>query len=181
MATRYVAEHPDEFGIDASRLGVAGDSAGGNLAAVVALMARDRGGPTLNFQLLIYPAVDLTDSDRPSMREYGRDHFISVDAMDWLNTHYVPRREDRRHPYVSPLLAPDLAGLPPAFVISAECDPIRDQAEAYAHRLEAAGVAVQLKRYDGMIHPFFSLGGVVDEGRQAVADAANEVRAALTR
>jgi acetyl esterase len=178
-ATRYVAEHPDEFGIDASRLGVAGDSAGGNLAAVVTLMARDRGGPTLVFQLLVYPGVDLVDTERPSMREYGHDHFISIEALEWLNSHYVPRGDDRRHPYASPLYASDLSGLPPAFVITAECDPIRDQAEAYAHRLEAAGVPVRLKRYDGMIHPFFSLGGVVDEGRQAVADAAEAVKKAL--
>jgi acetyl esterase len=178
-ATRYVAEHPDAFGIDPGRLGVAGDSAGGNLAAVVTLMARDRGGPRLAFQLLIYPGVDLTDSERPSMREYGRDHFISIEAMEWLNSHYVPRREDRRNPYASPLLAPDLSTLPPAFVMTAECDPIRDQAEAYAHRLEESGVPVRLKRYNGMIHPFFSLGGVVDEGRQAVADAAEAVKSAL--
>jgi acetyl esterase len=178
-ATRYVAEHPQEFGIDPARLGVAGDSAGGNLAAVVALMARERGAPTLAFQLLIYPGVDLTDTERPSMREFGHDHFVSIEALDWLNSHYVPRREDRTHPHASPIFAADLSGLPPAFVITAECDPLRDQAEAYAQRLDAARVPVRLKRYDGMIHPFFSLGGIVDGGRQAMRDAGDAVRQAL--
>jgi acetyl esterase len=179
-ATRYVAEHPREFGIDPMRLGVAGDSAGGNLAAVVALMARERGAPALAFQLLVYPGVDLTDTERPSMREFGHDHFVSIEALDWFNSQYVPRREDRTHPHASPIFAADLSGLPPAFVITAECDPLRDQAEAYAQRLEAARVPVRLKRYDGMIHPFFSLGGIVDGGRQAVADAAQAIKSALT-
>lgn len=178
-ATRYVAEHPQEFGIDAARLGVAGDSAGGNLAAAVALMARERGGPRLAFQLLIYPGVDLDDSQRPSMREYGHDHFLTLEAIDWLDSQYVPRPEDRRHPHASPIYAPDLSGLPPVFMITAECDPIRDQAEAYAERLRAAGVPVELKRYDGMIHPFFSLAGMVDAAKDAMRDAAAAVRRAF--
>jgi acetyl esterase len=178
-ATRHVAEHPQDFGVDTGRLGVAGDSAGGNLAAAVTLMAKERGGPALAFQLLIYPGVDLDDVERASMREYGRDHFITLEALDWLNTHYVPRREDRRHPLASPLHAHDHTGLPPAFMITAECDPIRDQAEAYARQLQAAGVPVELKRYDGMIHPFFSLGGFVDGGRDAMQDAGAAARRAL--
>jgi acetyl esterase len=178
-ATRYVAEHPQEFGADAARLGVAGDSAGGNLAAAVALVARERGAPRLAFQLLIYPGVDLDDSERPSMREYGHDHFLTLEAIDWLNSQYAPTREERRHPHASPIYAPDVSGLPPAFMITAECDPIRDQAEAYAERLRAAGVPVQMKRYDGMIHPFFSLAGMVDGAKEAMRDAATAVRRAF--
>jgi acetyl esterase len=178
-ATRYVAGHPQEFGIDPERLGVAGDSAGGNLAAVVTLMARERGGPGLAFQLLVYPLVDLEDVERPSMREYGHDHFATIESLDWFNTHYIPHREDRRHPFASPIRARDFAGLPPASVITAECDPIRDQGEAYAQQLQAAGVPVELKRYDGMIHPFFSLGGLVDGGREALQDAGAAARRAL--
>ena len=177
-ATKYVAEHAGEFGIDPGQLVVAGDSAGGTLAAVVALMSVDRGGPALKFQLLVYPLVDYTD-ESPSMAEYGADHFLTRGVMDWFADLYVPRADDRRHPYASPLFAESLRGLPPAFVITAECDPLRDQGEAYARRLQAAAVPVQLKRYDGMIHPFFSLGGMVDGGRQALSDAANAVRQAL--
>lgn len=176
-ATRYVADHPDEFGADPRRLAVGGDSAGGNLATVVALMARDRGGPPLAWQLLIYPLTDFED-DSPSMRAYSRDHFLTTGALDWFAGQYLPAREDARNPYASPLRA-DLAGLPPAMVITGECDPLRDQGEAYARRLEAAGVPVVLKRYAGAVHPFFSLGGIVDAGRAALADTAEALAHAL--
>ena len=179
-ATTYVAGHADEFGIDPGQLAVGGDSAGGTLATVVALMSVERGGPALKFQLLIYPLVDYTD-ESPSMAEYAADHFLTRGVMDWFADLYVPRADDRRHPHASPLYAASLHGLPPAFIITAECDPLRDQGEAYARRLQAAGVPVQLKRYDGMIHPCFSLGGMVDAGRQALGDAAAAVRQALSR
>jgi acetyl esterase/lipase len=175
-ATRYVAEHASEFGIDAGRIAVCGDSAGGNLAAVVSLMARDRGGPSLRYQLLVYPLTDFTD-DSPSIREFN-GVFLSVEMMDWFADSYVPQA-DRRQPYASPLLASDLRGLPPTYVITAECDMVRDQGEAYARKLQAAGVAVESKRYEGMIHPFFSLGGIVDGGREAISDAAAKLRVAL--
>ena len=177
-ATRYVAEHAAEFGIDANRLAVGGDSAGGNLAAVVSLMARDRKGPSLKFQLMIYPVVDLED-DSPSMREYGHDHFLTRELMDWFVSQYVPSAGERRNPYASPINAPDLRGLPPAMVMTGECDPLRDQGEAYADKLKNAGVSVELKRYEGMIHPFFSLGGIIDAGRTAMADAASALQQAL--
>jgi len=175
-ATRYVAEHASEFGIDAGRIAVCGDSAGGNLAAVVSLMARDRGGPSLRYQLLVYPLTDFTD-ESASIREFN-GVFLSVEMMDWFADSYVPQA-DRRQPYASPLLASDLRGLPPTYVITAECDMVRDQGEAYARKLQAAGVAVESKRYDGMIHPFFSLGGIVDGGREAITDAAAKLRVAL--
>jgi acetyl esterase len=176
-ATRYVAEHASEFGIDAGRIAVCGDSAGGTLAAVVALMARDRGGPLLRFQMLVYPVTDFTD-DSPSMREFD-GVFLSAEQMDWFANSYLPNVADRQQPYASPLLAPDHRGLPPAYVITAECDMVRDQGQAYARKLQAAGVTVESKCYDGMIHPFISLGGIVEGGREAIADAAAKLRVAL--
>jgi acetyl esterase len=176
-ATRHVWAHATELGVDPDRIAVGGDSAGGNLATVVALMARDRGGPPLRFQLLIYPAVDV-DDDSPSMREFGSDHFLTRELMDYFFAQYLTSAAERRVPYVSPLHA-DVRGLPPAMVMTAECDPLRDQGEAYARKLEAAGVPVDLKRYEGMIHPFFSLGGIIDAGRVAMADAASALRQAL--
>jgi acetyl esterase len=176
-ATRYVADHAAEFGIDPDRLAVGGESAGANLATVAAIVSRDRGEPRLAFQLLVYPQVDVED-DSPSMREFAHDHFLTVEAIAYFVDHYVPNREDRRSPRVSPIAA-DLQGLPPAFVITAECDPLRDQGEAYARKLKTAGVEVTGKRYDGMIHPFFSLGGIVGGGKSAIADAAAALSQAL--
>ena len=179
-ATRYVAEHATEFGVDSSRIAVGGDSAGGNLATVVALMARDRGGPPLKFQLLIYPLVDFDDTSSPSMREYENDHFLTREFMDWCFESYMGSKEDRRAPHASPWYASDLHGLPAAMILTAECDPLRDQAEAYARKLQSAGVAVELKRYEGMLHPFVSLSGIIDAGRAAITDSASAVRQALT-
>ncbi|HEV8395126.1 MAG TPA: alpha/beta hydrolase [Vicinamibacterales bacterium] len=179
-ATQFVAEHAADFGIDPSLIAVGGDSAGGNLATVVALRARDAGGPALAFQLLVYPLVDFTDHDSGSMREYAEGHFLTTAIMDYFADHYLPPGVDRRQPWVSPLNA-NLAGLPPAAVLTAECDPLRDQGEAYARRLRDAGVTASLKRYDGMFHPFFGLGGIIDGAREAVADAAAALKTALTR
>ena len=179
-ATQFVAEHAADFGVDPSLIAVGGDSAGGNLATVVALRARDAGGPALAFQLLVYPLVDFTDHDSGSMREFAEGHFLTTAIMDYFADHYLPPGVDRRQPWVSPLKA-NLAGLPPASVLTAECDPLRDQGEAFAARLKQAGVQTALKRYDGMIHPFFGLGGIIDGARAAVADASAALKAALTR
>ena len=122
-----------------ARIAVGGDSAGGNLATLVALRARDSGGPALAFQLLVYPWVDFAD-DSPSMREYADGHFLTAEGMEWFAGHYLPPADrSTRNPAVSPFFA-NLAGLPPAFVLTAECDPLRDQGEAYAQRLQQAGV-----------------------------------------
>jgi acetyl esterase len=177
-ATCYVAEHSGEFGIDPDRIAVGGDSAGGNLAAVVTLMARDRGGPALKFQLLIYPVVDFED-ESPSMHEYASDHFLTRELMDWFIRQYMTTPGEGRAPYASPMNADDVQGLPPAMIITGECDPLRDQGEKYASKLKGAGVPVELKRYEGMIHPFFNLGGIIDGGRTAMADAASALRQAL--
>ena len=177
--TQHVAEHAADFGVDPALLAVGGDSAGGNLATVVALRARDAGGPPIAFQLLIYPWVDFTD-DSPSMREFAADHFLTAEAMAWFADHYLPPTIDRRQPWVSPMHA-KLEGLPPAFVLTAECDPLRDQGEAFARRLQAAGVQATAKRYEGMFHPFFSLAGIIDGAKTAMADAAAALKTALTR
>jgi acetyl esterase/lipase len=178
-ATRYVAEHGSEFGIDPRRIAVGGDSAGANLATVVAMMARERGGPGLKFQLLIYPVTDFTEHATQSERDYGHGYFLEEVQMDWFADQYFATRADRYSPYASPSKASDVRGLPPAMVITGECDPLRDQGEAYAEKMRSAGVAVVLKRYEGMIHPFVSLAGIVDAGRDAINESASAVRQAL--
>jgi acetyl esterase len=177
-ATRYVAEHAGSFGIDPARLAVGGESAGGNLAAVVAVLARDNGNPRLVFQLLVTPVTDFTD-DSPSLREFATGLFLTTAMHEYFMRLYLPNSADHRNPRASPMLA-DLHGVAPALVITAECDPIRDQGEAYARKLAAADVAVTLTRYDGMIHSFFDRGGVIDDGRRAVADAAAALRRATS-
>jgi acetyl esterase len=174
----YVASHALEFSGDAGRIAVGGESAGGNLAAVACLMARDRGGPAIAFQLLIYPVTDY-DDDRPSLHQYAENHLLTRAAMRYFWDQYVSSPEEGRYPYASPLKASSLEGLPPAMVITADCDPIRDQGEAYAQRLEQSGVPVRVKRYEGAIHLFFQMSGVLDSGRQALADVGAALRAAF--
>jgi acetyl esterase len=177
-ATKYVLEHAGEFGIDENQIAIGGESAGANLAAVTALKLRGTGARPLTFQLLVYPQVDFLD-DSPSMREFANGHFITSDLLAYFERHYLGSAQDRRHQDASPLSA-DLRGLPAAFVVTAECDPLRDQGETYARKLAEAGVPVTQKRYDGMIHPFFSLAGIIDGGREAIGDAAAALREAST-
>jgi acetyl esterase len=177
-ATAWVAANAASLGGDANRIAVAGDSAGGNLAAVVALMAKERGGPDLAFQLLIYPCTDM-DSDRwPSVTENAKGYFLTADSMRWFYGHYIDD-EHRFNPYAAPIQAPDLSGLPPALVITAEFDPLRDEGEAYAARLREFGVPAEAERYDGMIHGFFSMSLMIDRAKDAQAQAAAALRGAL--
>lgn len=176
-ATRWVSEHAAELGADPTRLAVAGDSAGGNLAAVVARLSRDRGGPPIAFQLLIYPATDLTRS-LASHAENGTGYLLETDTMAWFTGHYLDGA-DPRQPDASPLFAEDLSGLPPALVLTAEFDPLRDEGEAYAERLAEAGVAVTLSRYDGMIHGFYGLDRVIDTARAATDETLAALQKAL--
>jgi acetyl esterase len=177
-ALRFVAERGGELGIDPQRLAVAGDSAGGNLAAATALLARERRGPDLRFQLLVYPVADHR-FDTPSYRDNAEGYFLTAAMMRWFWGHYLERPEHGDDPIASPLRAKDLAGLPPALVITAEYDPLRDEGEAYAARLRDAGVAAELRRYDGQIHGFFSLFDALDDGRAAIDHAGAVLRAAL--
>jgi len=179
-ATEWVARNAASIGADATRIAVGGDSAGGNLSAVAALMARDRGGPSLCFQLLVYPVTDAA-TDTASYAESAEGYFLTRDMMQWFWDHYAPSAADRRHPYASPLRADNLRGLPPALVITAEFDPLRDEGEAYASRLRAAGVPVVLTRYDGMIHGFFGMGAILVQGTTAINEAAASLRAAFAR
>jgi acetyl esterase len=176
-ATRYVAAHAGEFGIDRKRLAVGGDSAGGNLAAVVSQLAKGEGGPPLAFQLLIYPVTQLgAPVDTPSMRENAKGYFLEKEGMDWFTKLYCPETRHRSDPRLSPLLCGDLAGLPPAYVITAGFDPLRDEGKAYADKLDAAGVPVTYVNYPGMVHGFFSMRGLIPKAREAVAAAAAAVR-----
>jgi acetyl esterase len=176
-AVRWIAEHAAELDVDADRLAVAGDSAGGNLAAVTALLARDRGGPAIVHQLLAYPVTDHA-SDTPSLRDNDDPHLFNRHALAWYWGHYLASPADGANPLASPLRAPSLAGLPPATVITAECDPVRDQAEQYARRLADAGVPTELTRYDGMAHAFFTAPDVFDRSKEALAYAAERLRGA---
>ena len=141
-ATVWVAEHAAELGVDPATIAVAGDSAGGNLAAAVALAARDRGGPALAAQLLIYPVTDF-NFDTDSYRENAEGYLLTRGSMYWFWAHYLGAQELPKDPYACPLRAGSLAGLPPAYVATGEYDPLRDEGEAYAWRLAEAGVAVR--------------------------------------
>ena len=176
--TRWLAGHAADLGADPRRVAVGGDSAGANLAAVTAVVARDRGGPDLAFQLLVYPVTDCLGS-YPSVKDNGEGYLLTNSAMIWFGQHYLPEGTDPKDPLASPIYTSDMADLPSALVITAEFDPLRDEGEAYGKRLEQAGVPVTTSRYDGMVHGFFSMTGVLDAGRQAMAEAAAAVQLAL--
>lgn len=177
-ATAWTAGHAAEFDGDARRLAVAGDSAGGNLAAVVAQLARDRGGPAIAFQLLVYPVTD-GRLNTPSFRENAEGYLLTAESMRWFWNQYAPSTEERLHPCASPLLATDLSNLPPALVMTAQFDPLRDEGEAYAAALGAAGVAAETIRYDGFIHGFFGQTRTIAAARPAMDKACGALRDAL--
>jgi acetyl esterase len=176
-ALQWVVANAEELGGDAGRVAVGGDSAGGNLATVVAIMARDRGGPKLGFQLLVYPVTDY-GFDTASYTENAEGYLLTKNSMVWFWGHYLESPDHGRDPLSSPLKAEDLSGLPPALVLTAEYDPLRDEGEAYARRLQEAGVAVETKRYDGQIHGFFA-NPAIDDGREAAVRGGIAVKQAL--
>ena len=165
-ATLWCVAEAARLGGDPRRVVVAGDSAGGTLAAVVALMARDAGAPAIALQTLIYPVVDLT-RETDSHARNAEGYMLTTAALRWFYDCYVPDRAARSDWRASPLLCPSLAGVAPALVIAAEHDPLVDENAAYADRLRAAGVPVDHVVFPGMLHPFFTLGGVIDEAAQA--------------
>lgn len=179
-AVCWIAEHAGELGGDGSRLALGGDSAGGNLSAVVTQMIRERGGPRIALQVLVYPVTDF-DFDSSSYREVGDGYFLTAEKMAWYTDHYLPNVAQRREPYAAPLRASDFADLPPALVITAEYDPLRHEGEAYAEKLRAAGVPVTCTCYPGMIHGFFNRLAEMDLGRKAVRQAAEALREAFSR
>jgi acetyl esterase len=180
-ATEWVAAHAAELDIDPARLVVAGDSAGGNLAAVVALMARDRGGPPIAFQLLVYPVIDSshTRNERPSRSENAVGYFLTLSQMEWYRRQYLADDAAGSEPYVSPHLAESHAGLPPTCIVTAEMDLLRDEGEAYGTVLQAAGVTVTVHRAPGMFHGFFNMDAALTGAADAQAVAFAAMRSAL--
>jgi len=177
-ATRWAGDNLAALGGD-DRLAVGGDSAGGNLAAAVALACRD-GGPRLAAQLLIYPGVDFEpDAPFPSRVDNADGYFLTVDDMTWFGDHYLPPGADRRDPRAAVLHAPDLGGVAPAVLATAEFDPLRDEGDAYAAALAAAGVPVVHHRYDGLIHGFFGLGVVSPAAAAATLELCRDLRGVL--
>ena len=176
--TRWVAAHASEIGIDRTRLAVGGDSAGGNLAAVVAILARDHGGPALALQVLTYPVTDVA-AESASYAEFADGFMLTRDSMRWFIAQYLPGKQDALDWRVSPLRAPSLAGVAPALVVTAGFDPLREEGDAYARRLREAGVRVDTICYGGMIHGFVPMGRLIETGNRAVAHAAASLRQAF--
>jgi acetyl esterase len=180
-ATKWAADNLAALGAPGAKVAIAGDSAGGNLAAAVALMARDRGAPKLALQLLIYPAIDAAN-DTPSQKQFAEDGYIlSRLDMEWFWGHYLNSPADRENPYACPNRAADLRGLPPALVMTAGYDPLRDEGDAYAGQLKRAGVAATLSRYPGVTHGFFSMAAMLDEGKRAHREACAALRSAFRK
>lgn len=178
-ATNWAYEIRESLGGGTGPIGIAGDSAGGNLAAVCCLMARDRGGPKIGTQVLIYPILDC-DLETSSYRYFADGYFLTRDAMRWFWDQYCRDPQDRKQAYVSPLRAESLADLPPALILTAEFDPLRDEAEAYAKRLQESGVAAKAIRYDGMIHGFTRRFQLLEEAHDALRETAEFIAANLT-
>jgi acetyl esterase len=179
-AVRWAAVNGHRLGVDPTRMAVGGDSAGGNLAAVVAQRVRDSGGPQLAFQLLVYPVIE-HGADTKSAREVDDPVFLDSEGMNWYWSQYLPTDEHGRDPRASPIHAESLAGLPSALVITAECDPLLDEGENYARRMADAGVEVVLSRYDGMPHGFFTTTRYLTAARDAQVEAAAALRNSLQR
>ena len=179
-ATRWVAEHAAALALDPRRIAIGGDSAGGNLAAAVALRVRDAGGPALCGQLLIYPVTDYHTPGTASYAENADGYGLTRETMRWFWRHYLAEEGDATHPHAAPLRASDLSRLPPALVVTAEYDPLRDEGEAYAARLRAAGVPTVMSRWDGMNHGFFFWVGVVDKAGAAMREACDWLRRIFT-
>jgi acetyl esterase len=176
FATRWISEHAAELDGDVRRLAVCGDSAGGNLAAAAALRIRDQGGPHLIGQLLIYPVTDYYTAGTPSYRENAVGYGLTRDTMVWFWDHYLNDASQAADPYVSPLRARDFSRLPPALVVTAEYDPLRDEGEYYAEKLRAAGTSAITSRWDGMNHGFFFWVGRVDKAGAAMAESCQWLR-----
>ncbi len=178
-ALTWAVEKAGRLGLDPRRLAVGGDSAGGGLAATMALMARDRSGPGLKFQLLVYPVTDLSDFDKPSYRKYWDKLILTGEGMEFFRDCYLDTPADRKNPYASPLLAGDLSGLPPALVITAEHDVLTSDGELFARRLKEAGVEARHVSFPGVIHLFFGMSALSREenGLDLAAEALKEALA----
>ncbi len=183
-ATEWVAEHGSQINVDTSALAVVGDSVGGNMAAAVTLLAKERGGPNIHFQVLFYPVTD-AGFDTPSYDQFAEGHFLTRDGMKWFWDQYAPDESVRHEPTASPLQASveQLQGLPSALIIVDECDVLRDEGEAYARKLTEAGVDVTATRYLGITHDFVMLNAITGTpaARGAIAQATGALRQAFVR
>ena len=177
-AVRWASANAPALGIDAARIAVGGDSAGGNLATVVSLLARDAGGPAIAFQLLIYPGTDM-QMGFPSIERNGTGYLLTKQGILYFRRHYLPRGDDWRDWRASPLLADRLAGLPPAYVMTAGYDPLVDEGAAYADRLTREGVRTEYRNYPDMVHGFITMGRVLDTANAALDDCARALRQAF--
>jgi acetyl esterase len=177
-ATEWIAANAAQLGIDAGRLAVGGDSAGGMLAAIVTQMARDKGGPRLAFQLLLFPNTQM-GGETSSLNEYAVGYFLERQTIEWCNSQYVPDAAGRASPLVSPLRAKNFNGLPPAHIVLGGYDPLHDEGQAYADKLRLAGVPVTVADYPDMVHCFIYLQTVLPQAHTALADAAHAVSKAL--
>ena len=177
-ATKWVAEHAATLGIDPNRIAVGGDSAGGNLAAVVCQLAKKAGGPKLALQIMICARTDST-AETESHRAFAEGYLLEKAGMRWFGDQYYPPDVDPRDPRISPLHAADLAGLPPAHIHTAGFDPLRDEGKAYADRLERSGVKVRYTCHEGMIHHFYAMAGAIPYARSAVKAVGAAIKTAL--
>ena len=179
QVTRWIIENGPAERIDPKRVAVGGDSAGGNLATVVCLMARDRGGPPLVYQLLLYPITNHAFNTQ-SYKDCANGYYLTAEDMKWFWNHYLRDEIDGRNPYASPLVAKDLSSLPPALIITAEFDPLRDEGEAYAVRLQKAGVPTKISRYNGIIHGFLDFTDL-KQTKAAIDESARELCSAFQK
>jgi len=179
-ALTWVEASASRLGIDANRIAVGGESAGGALAAAVAQIAREKGVPTLAFQLLLFPVTQI-GGDTSSLREFAVGYFLEKRTLDWFYGHYLPANADTSDPRISPLRATDMSGLPPAYVMLGGFDPLHDEGQQYADKLRAAGVPVTVADYGDMIHCFIYLQTILPQAREAVEAAASALRTAFAR
>lgn len=175
-----MAKNAELISGDSRRIAVMGGSAGGCISAVTTLMARDRGGPSILYQVLCFPSTDQSDSDFPSHTLYAKGYYLTYDWLKFFRRQYIPNASERKHPYASPLLAHDHKGLPPALIITAELDPVRDEGEAYAEKLKNAGVPVRLIRYSGVVHGFISV-PFIRKANQAINESVTALKEAFSK
>ena len=174
-ATTWIANNIESLGGDANHLAVAGDSAGGCLAAAVSLLAKESGSPDICKQILVYPCTDMS-ARFDSHLEFGDGYRLTSELLEWFYNHYFSEKDDIMHWKASPLNAQDFTQLPPTFIISAGFDPLQDEAKAYAEKLKNAGVQVKLSHYEGMMHGFITMPGVIDKAKEALNECAEELK-----
>ena len=179
-AINWIGKNGHQIQGDTSRIAVAGDSAGGNLATVSAIIARDKGFPSLIYQVLICPWVDASSFATESYKYFGNGLWLSTESMNWYRNHYLKNEEQRTSYLVSPMLTENLEALPPALIITSEFDVLRDEGEAYAERLKSAGVKVQCTRYAGMLHDFVTLPGLFNKANDAIDEMCTALENAFT-